>query len=214
MNYTMKRTSPSQPGFNAAWAAAWLQRQGWRRDIAGERDFSAAVRAMVELAADRNKSLLLIGQVGVGKTALAKIVCSAVRTPVVRINCAESEDVDLLVPESDSAINNGVFNSEAGALLARTVFIDDMGAEPILKSFGNELDRVGNFVVRYHLRGSGRLIVTTNLSGGELEAKYGARVFDRLLDMSVVVRLSGGSKRGRTIVNAGRDDRKVTSTGQ
>ena len=33
-------------------------------------------------------------------------------------------------------------------LMERTVLIDDLGSERVVKAYGNELDRVGNFIVR------------------------------------------------------------------
>ena len=197
---TTKRDLPSQPGFSPAWAAAWLERRGWKRDIAGDVDFDMAVKAMVAICANRSKGLLVIGAVGVGKTALAEIVRGASRMPTVRIDCGVSDSVDLLVPESDATLNGGVYNSGIDDLMERTVLIDDLGSERVVKAYGNELDRVGNFIVRYHARGKGRLLATTNLSGKAIEARYGARVLDRMLDMCIVLKLTGTSKRAREVV--------------
>ena len=201
MNSTQKMISQNRSGFNAAKAAAWLERKGWKREIAGDADFEKAVKAMVEIESQPKKSLLLMGAVGVGKSSLAQIVFDAVQGDKTKIDCANTAEVDFLVPEADAARNNGVYSSGAHELLGRSVWLDDIGAEGVLKNFGNDLDRVGNFIVRYHTTGKRRLILTTNLDGKMITAKYGARVFDRLLDMCVIVKFEGKSKRDRAIID-------------
>ena len=58
-----------------------------------------------------------------------------------------------------------------------------------------KFQRAGEFIVRYHLRGEGRLFVTTNLAGEELEARYTMRVCSRLKDLMVPLHLKGADKR-------------------
>ena len=55
----------------------------------------------------------------------------------------------------------------------------------------------GDFIVTWHeLHRTGtRLVVTTNLTTAELDARYGGRVLSRLKDLCVPLRLNGGDKR-------------------
>ena len=83
----------------------------------------------------------------------------------------------------------------------RTAFSDiepaDLGAENPVSDYGVRLERAGDFVVTWHeLHRTGtRLVVTTNLTTSELDARYGGRVFSRLKDLCVPLRLNGGDKR-------------------
>ena len=61
-------------------------------------------------------------------------------------------------------------------------------------------DTVGVFIQTYHLRGKGRFIGTTNMNAKDLGVKYGSRIVDRLLEMCVVMRFDGASKRERIII--------------
>lgn len=80
-----------------------------------------------------------------------------------------------------------------------TVFIDDIGAEEIIREYGNVVDVIGDFVQRYHYRGKGRFMATSNLNSQQLNERYGGRVLDRIMEMCVVLRLDGKSKRERII---------------
>ena len=51
--------------------ATRLERAGWLRSVAGEKDFSLAVSAITD-AVNSGRGLLISGAAGVGKTALAK----------------------------------------------------------------------------------------------------------------------------------------------
>ena len=59
---------------------------------------------------------------------------------------------------------------------------------------------MGDFIQRYHYKGKGRLMVTTNLNSSQINERYGGRVLDRLLEMCVVYKMSGNSKRERVVV--------------
>jgi len=186
--------------FDAKWAADYLERRGWLKEVAGEYDFGLADDALARIANAPGKGLLLMGNVGVGKTTLADIVFGGLTRPKMRIDCADNGNVDWLVGPEDRDMNGGAFNSEIQELMDANILLDDIGTEDIRKVYGNDLDRVGKFIVRYHARGRRKLIVTTNLDGDALQDRYGSCVWDRLLDKCVVVRFSGKSKRERTVL--------------
>lgn len=173
---------------------------GWHRSVAGDEDFALASKAVAQMSTDPRRGLLLIGNVGVGKTYLAEMVFAGIRTSKARIDCANNDSVDDLVLPCDAQANGGVYNSAADDLLDVSILIDDLGAEQFRQVYGNVLDRVGAFIVRYHARGRGRLIVTTNLSLAALEARYTSRVLDRLADKCVIAQFSGNTKRRWDVV--------------
>lgn len=195
----MERKSAGSMAFDEEWAERWLESKGWKRSVAGDDDFQRAVKAVVAYVADPSRGIVIIGNVGVGKTALASILFGYLRTDKVRIDCSDSGSVDMLVPESDASVNGGVYNSEVDEYFKMAVMIDDIGTEQIRSSYTNVLDRVGNFIVRYEARGTGRLILTTNKSLEELMKRYGDRVVDRILNKCIVLKLSGESKRNRMV---------------
>lgn len=134
---------------------------------------------------------MLTGACGTGKTMLMKILRKMARVETFWINCADDNSIEFLVPEHNSMIDE-YYNS--------TVFLDDLGADTIRNEYGVKKDIVGSFIEKYHRRGGTKLFITTNLSSQQLISKYGARIFDRLLEMCVVVRLDGTSKRQQIII--------------
>ena len=182
-----------------------LDRLGWKREIAGEDDFSKAVEAITKMF-HQGKGLLITGEAGVGKTELMKVLAKKILhiDPTNWYYCKEQSDMDLLRGS----------NCEA---LRWSVILDDIGSENISKEYGNRIDIVGDFIQRYHYRGNGRFLATTNLHSSryvkdangnlidkykfdQLNELYGGRVIDRLFEMCVVLRLTGKTKRERMIV--------------
>ena len=78
--------------------------------------------------------------------------------------------------------------------------LDDIGREVIRSAYGNRLDRVGNFIAKYTLRGKGRMIITTNLSANDISDKYDDRILDRIMEKCIILPLHGSSKRNRNII--------------
>ena len=164
-----------------------LAASGWLREVAGERDFAAAARACAKVAANRRAGLLVWGGFGSGKTALVRALCSMLVKPPIW--------VDLGSPEKAELLDARVWPYWNDVALGHCVVLDDLGAEATLNDYGIRRELAGEFVVRYHLRGMGRLFVTTNLSGEELEARYTMRVCSRLKDLAIPLHLKGGDKR-------------------
>ena len=184
------------------WAEA-LERGGFRRDIAGDVDFDAAVKAC-ELAFSgamtpsrptenepRKKGVIVSGEYGVGKSCLVRAIAAAFRFRPRIVDLADSREIGKL----DEAWMD--YNSEN--LYATNVVLDDLGAEKPQNDYGIRFERAGEFIANYHARGKGRLIISTNLTTAELDSRYGGRVLSRLKDLCVPLRLTGRDKRVWTV---------------
>lgn len=166
--------------------ATALEASGWSRSVAGDEDFNKAVSAIVAMYAN-GRGLFLTGEAGCGKTQLMKSLKKMMGLDSYSwYYCKEPDDMSLLRgPDCDA--------------LRRTIMLDDIGAEEIVREYGNTVDIVGDFIQRYHYRGKGRFIATTNLNSTQINERYGGRILDRILEMCVVLKLNGKSKRERIV---------------
>lgn len=163
-----------------------LERHGWLRSVAGDEDFDKAVKAIVSMFAT-GRGLFLTGPAGCGKTQLIRAVKGMLGiSSASMFYCKEKADIDYIR-----------YNTEEE--LAYSVIIDDIGAEEIIREYGNVIDVVGDFIQRYHYRGKGRFLSTSNLNSQQINERYGGRILDRILEMCVVIKFTGKSKRQRII---------------
>lgn len=166
--------------------AALLEKFGWLKSVAGDNDFDRAVSAIVAMYAS-GRGLFLTGDAGCGKTQLLRAMQKIMGLDNYSwFYCKESSDMDALRPSDSDALGG-------------TVFIDDIGSEEIVREYGNTVDVVGNFIQLYHYRGKGRFMATTNLNSQSINDRYGGRILDRILEMCVVLKLNGKSKRQRMV---------------
>ena len=184
--------------------SANLERNGFLRSIAGDSDFDKAVRAVQAMFAN-GRGLFVTGDAGCGKTQLLIAIKRWLHpsTNLIWYYCKEPKDVSYLRYNDDETMSNNIF-------------IDDIGCEEIIKEYGNTIDVIGDFVQRYHYRGKGRFFGSTNLhssqflkgqNGEEFDTKtkgineiYGGRFLDRIMEMCVVLKMDGNSKRKRIII--------------
>ena len=180
------KAAPSvSPLFIDCRVASWIGGGGWTREVAGERDFLAAVRAYAECALSARKGMFVCGACGCGKTALVKALTRRATKEVAFIPL--DTDWERLDPES--------WPHFVAGLMGCHVVLDDLGAEPPANDFGVRRELAGEFIARYHRFGRGRLFVTTNLDGAALVDRYTMRVARRLKDLCVPLRLTGPDKR-------------------
>ena len=166
--------------------AAHLEHHGWMKSVAGDEDFNAVVEAAYRINTDekcKRVGIILSGEYGVGKTTVAKLIANC---PAV-FNMSLQEQVDYLEYSGYADYINKIMTGD--------VILDDVGAETIKNNFGTKVDLVGSFITRFHLKGTGRLFITTNLHGDELAERYGGRVISRLKDLCIPVPLHGVDKR-------------------
>lgn len=166
---------------------------GFRRDIAGDIDFDNAVKAVCE-SINHRKGLYVVGECGSGKThLLRKIQYDFIKTGAsYRWNeCSDSNERLWILDKEQNSEYRDEFNSHQ--------FLDDLGVEVGTK-YGRRVDFVCTFIRDYYERGTKSLFISSNLDMNALVNTYDARIIDRILDMCVVLKFSGKSKRGRSII--------------
>lgn len=135
----------------------------------------------------QQESLLLTGDVGRGKTFLASAIANvAVEARRSVVYFTFSEFVDLLRLnkfETEEAYRDGVQR----LMDADLIVMDDLGAERKTEFVGQELFNVINHRMNCRLP----IIVSTNLTPGEIEEVYGPRIASRLLNGFEVMLLRG-----------------------
>lgn len=165
---------------------------GWDKTIAGD-NHEKVVKALQAMW-KTGRGLLVTGPCGCGKTHLARCLFKYWRMEVSRwLYVKDMRCLQFMKNSPEFYYNN-------------SVVLDDIGSEEIIKDYGNTVDVVGDFIQKYHYYGKRRFIGTTNLNAEQLGGsessvgKYGPRVLDRLLDMCVVLKMSGKSKRERIVI--------------
>ena len=162
-----------------------LEENGWVKSIAGDAEFNKAVSA-IQAMFSSGRGLLVTGDAGCGKTQLMSALRDWLNSDTLNwMYCKEPKDVNYMRYDDDAIKGN--------------VFVDDIGCEEIIREYGNIIDVVGDYIQRYHYRGTGRFIATTNLNSQQINERYGARCLDRLLEMCVVLKLNGKTKRERIV---------------
>ena len=162
-----------------------LEKHGWVKSIAGDAEFNKAVSA-IQAMFSSGRGLLVTGDAGCGKTQLMSALRDWLNSDTLNwMYCKEPKDVNYMRYDDDAIKGN--------------VFVDDIGCEEIIREYGNIIDVVGDYIQRYHYRGTGRFIATTNLNSQQVNERYGARCLDRLLEMCVVLKLNGKTKRERIV---------------
>ena len=166
-------------------AAAYLERRGWTRAVAGDADFAAASLALARCSVQR-RGIFAFGRYGCGKTAFLKAIMPLF-TPVRFVPLNDPEEAELM--DADIWPN---WNADA---LRNNVMLDDFGAESAKCDYGVKHELAAEFVVRYHMRGRGRLFVSTNLTGEELAERYTARLTSRIKELCLPLHFAGSDKR-------------------
>lgn len=135
------------------------------------------------------RGLFVTGDAGCGKTQLLKAIKRWLHpsTNLIWYYCKEPKDISYLRYNDNETMSSNIF-------------IDDIGCEEIIREYGNVVDVIGDFTQRYHYRGKGRYMATTNLNSEEVNGRYGRRFLDRVMEMCVVLKMDGDSKRKRIII--------------
>lgn len=164
-----------------------LHANGWFASVAGETDFAAGAKAVARMSLMKRKGLYVWGGFGCGKTSYLRAVAAMMRRHPLWVDCGDPESADML--------NVSEWPNWNRAALFRDVILDDLGAEMTRNDYGVRRETAGEFIVRYHLRGRGRLFVSTNLTSDQMDARYGMRVCSRIKELCLPLHLKGADKR-------------------
>lgn len=140
---------------------------------------------------DPLKGLAFVGNVGAGKTyfmrVLARFFAAAQLLPCEVVMTLDV--FDYVASDKDAL---------PGYCAGQKCF-DDLGQEPpMLKSYGNEKEVMGAIITRRHVKfeRAGLLThFTSNLTLAEIEARYGSRIYSRLLQMCNFITFGGAARR-------------------
>jgi hypothetical protein len=128
------------------------------------------------------KGLLIKGESGLGKTEIIRAVAD---NPVMPIKIISILDI------ADMVMANGFCEVN----MNDRILIDDVGTEPeVINHFGTRINWFKDFIEKYYLQANGnfsKLLITTNLTGDEIERRYGSRVRSRMREMFNVITLNG-----------------------
>lgn len=145
-------------------------------------------RFETELNFSFKKGLLIRGTVGLGKTYLAKCVAKNEINPILILSMLEIADELRIEGEYEIKIGNN-----------KMIYLDDVGSEEAtVTHYGTKINFFKNFIEQCYLRNKtfGKLLMSTNNSFSEIEAKYGFRVRSRIKEMFNVIDVKGPDLRG------------------
>lgn len=132
------------------------------------------------LSDNKGKGLLLYGNCGLGKTLIARYVIGPIYSKVLRKvvnyhNATDLKDLDKIIDK-------------------QIICLDDIGTESTINKYGNKFDAVSEILDRAEKENK-LLILTSNLTAEDLKARYGDRIFDRILATTKRVLFTGKSFR-------------------
>lgn len=139
-------------------------------------------RPIVDWMSDNEgRGLLITGGCGLGKTLIAKHILPL----LLQDSCKKIVSI-FSAQELNTKIDE--------ILKLHIICIDDIGTEELAKIFGNVRCPFSELCDAAEQKGK-LLIITTNLTATELEAKYGERTIDRLKAITKFVPFTGKSLR-------------------
>jgi DNA replication protein DnaC len=133
------------------------------------------------LSDNEGRGLLLYGDCGRGKTMLSRYILPAILLEYCN-KVVSVYDVQEMNKRLDEVLNKHI------------VSLDDVGTEEISVSYGNKRDAFSEIMDAAEKFGK-LIIISTNLSGKELEAQYGKRVLERIISTTKRIEFKGDSLR-------------------
>ncbi len=139
----------------------------------------------------KNINLLLIGNVGTGKTCLASAIANEIESrdySVLFLSAFRFNDICLKYHTSFDASRSDGLNA---LIETDLLVIDDLGTESLLKNVTLEYLYT---VISERMNAGRHTLITTNLNEKALEARYGERVTSRLFSNRVCLTLGLAGK--------------------
>ncbi|KQS34002.1 hypothetical protein [Dyadobacter sp. Leaf189] len=153
-----------------------------------------------------NKGIMLVGDVGCGKTQLMELCSKNPKLCYARHDCIEVAG-EYTLPGDQGGENVIQYYSENSRSpdVSRTMghefygrFFDDLGAESSARHYGNEKNVMEQIILnRYKFHPHHMTHFTTNLVMEDLQEVYGKRVADRLKEMCNVIEFPATAKSRR-----------------
>lgn len=147
-----------------------------------------------------NKGICFIGNVGSGKSRRMKFLADAVN--MTMLNAREMCAMWVDLGGNEAEFQEYCLAAESAYDVVPACFhdliIDDIGTEEkTYTAYGTEVDVMRNIILplRHAQFPRWRTFITTNLTPEDLKARYGARVFSRLNEMCIFVRLTHNDRR-------------------
>lgn len=203
---------PTEPEPDYPPLPAWpdeLERGGFTRAAAQE-DFDRVCRAAEDLEAGNIRAVIFTGRAGCGKTLAATIIArrvfiqSAIRDGTIDERMAARFKPYVLHGYQVPQLEEDDMRRQTCFRTARCgdIVLDDIGTESPALVYGTPTDLVPEFLASYCDRDYTsrraivpRVIVTTNLDGNGIRARYGERILSRLLETFAWLPFKGGDKR-------------------
>lgn len=153
------------------------------------------------IVAPERVGLKIMGKPGTGKSTLVMSMKRLIEEYWVITNQRDVPGL-LIKPAlliADSCLRGDTTMSITELVSRPALAIDDMGLEPTtIKYYGSELMPIRD-IVHERINQNRITIVATNLNETEIRNKYGARLCDRLRDMTTII-LDGESHRCNTTI--------------
>jgi len=127
------------------------------------------------LTDNHGKGLLILGNCSLGKTFMTRYVLPAI---ILKYTGRVLKNYDLNRDDIDEILKR------------RICGIDDVGTEDVKNDYGTKRMAFAEIVDNAE-KNSNILVITTNLSGKQIEDQYGLRIFERLLAITKRVIISG-----------------------
>lgn len=141
---------------------------------------------------NKKRKLIFSGSVGVGKTYLVAAVANEIIKKGYKVMYISAIDLAQLFLNYHMASVNEKDLLFAPLKQADMLIVDDLGVEPIYNSI-----TIPYLYQILELRGMRHMIITTNLTLEDIEARYGERIYSRIVDVdnAMMLRLSGDDLR-------------------
>ncbi len=135
--------------------------------------------------------VVLSGGTGVGKTHLTKCMANEFLLEGKVVNFVTSQKLSQDIKDIAKNLKEDTWRNY---LSVNVLFIDDLGAESVYRDATLPLLQS---LITERLQRQLQTIITTNLTPGEIEERYGARIFSRLYDVrnSICIEIQGKDMR-------------------